>query len=92
MDLLTRIIIPVLIIVGVYGLIKLIAKKEQFKSATFVKARIIIGSVGIGYFLALAIQSGELQDIILTCLFALLLLYGVLSLQNKYMEIKKPES
>ena len=84
-------IIPVILILCTYLLIQL-NNMSWLRDTKFIKARIIIGSAGIGYFLALAVQSGKPKDIILTCLFALLLIYGVLSLQNKYMKIKKPES
>jgi hypothetical protein len=91
MEFILKTALPVIIMVTLYIFIKLNSEKHWFKNSNFIKARIIIGSAGIGYFLALAIQSGKPKDIILTSLFALLLLYGVLSLQNKYTEIKKRE-
>ena len=55
----------------------------------FIKARIIIGCIGVGYFLSMAIEDGNPRTIISTVFFAILIIYGVISLQNKYLSVKK---
>ncbi len=85
MDYITNLIIPILIILGLYLIVKL-SSKTRFNHVQAIKSRIILGSIGIGYFMSIAIQSGEWKTITLTVIFALLILYGILSLFKKYFD------
>lgn len=55
----------------------------------FIKVRIIIGCIGVGYFMTTAIQSGNSREIIGTGFIAMLVVYGVVMLQNKYFSVKE---
>jgi len=89
MEILSKVILPVLIIVTFYLLIRIIVKKGLLATGIFVKARIITGCIGIGYFLSVAIQSQNRSEIINTSLISVLVLFGVIMLQNKYLYFKK---
>ena len=86
---LTKIILPLLMVIALYLLFRYINIKEIIVKEAFIKARIILGCIGVGYFLFLAIQTGDLQSIIVTLLLSALVIYGVISLQNKYLTLKK---
>ncbi len=89
MEIIINIILPVLIIVAIYLLMRIIIKKGILATGIFIKARIIMGSIGIGYFLSVALQGQNIREIIANSLIAALVLYGVIMLQNKYLYVKK---
>lgn len=85
----THVILPVLTVVAIYILFGYVSIKEIIAIEAFIKARIILGCIGVGYFLFSAMESGNLKSIIITVLFSGLVTYGVISLQNKYLTLKK---
>ena len=82
MEVIINIILPVLLIVAFYLLIRIIIKKDLLASGIFIKTRIIIGCIGIGYFLSAALQGQNIREIIANSLIAALVLYGVIMLHK----------
>lgn len=88
MDLLKS-LLPLLIILAIYFTIRIPALKNRLTSAAAIKARIVIGCLGAGAFLGIAVIGGNVREIVITTLFVSLVIYGVVSLQNKYLYLKK---
>lgn len=88
MDLLES-ILPVLLILVVYITLRIPALKDSLTSAPAIKARIVIGCLGAGVFLGIAISSADIKEIVITSLIVSLVIYGAVSLQNKYLYVKK---
>lgn len=88
MHLLTS-IIPVLVAVVIFLAMRIPSVKKRLTSATAIKARIVIGCLGARVLLGMAILGGDLQEIIIVSLIVSLVVYGVISLQNKYLYVKK---
>ncbi|MBB2146226.1 hypothetical protein GM921_12065 [Pedobacter sp. LMG 31464] len=79
-------ITPFLFIIGLY-LISFFIQK-LFKLETAIKIRILIGCIGIGVYLCLAFQAESLKTTIVLTLLSGTILYGVVSLMNKYLDLK----
>ncbi|MBC7757452.1 MAG: hypothetical protein H7069_01240 [Phormidesmis sp. FL-bin-119] len=82
-------LLPVLVILAIYLTMRIPALKDSLTSAAAIKARIVIGCLGAGAFLGIAVLGGNLREIVLTSLIVSLVIYGVVSLQNKYLYVKK---
>ena len=82
-------LLPVLIIIAIYFTMRIPALKNRLKSASAIKARIVIGCLGAGAFCGIAVIAGSVREKIITTLFVSLVIYGVVSLQNKYLYVKK---
>jgi hypothetical protein len=81
--------LPVLIILAIYLTMRVPALKKSLTSAAAIKARIVLGCLGAGAFLGIAVIGGNVREIVITTLFVSLVIYGVVSLQNKYLYLKK---
>lgn len=82
-------ILPLLLIIVVYLILRIPIIKYGITSATAIKARIVLGCLGAGVFLGIAIFSGDIKEIFIAVLIAGLIIYGAVSLQNKYLIVKK---
>ena len=81
--------LPVLIILAIYLAMRIPALKNSLTSGAVIKARIVIGCLGSGAFLGIAVLGGNFREIVMTSLIVSLVIYGVVSLQNKYLFVKK---
>lgn len=88
MDLLKS-LLPVLVILAIYLIMRIPALKNSLTSGLAIKARIVIGCLGAGAFLGIAVLGGNVKEIVNTILIVSLVIYGVVSLQNKYLFVKK---
>ena len=88
MEYLKSIIIPLLVIVVFYLLLLFAKNKKLFNLEIFIKIRILIGCIGVGVFLCLAFQEHALSKILNLTILACILFYGVVSLMNKYLNLK----
>lgn len=88
MDLLKS-LIPVLLIVVIFLTMQIPSIKKGLTSAIAIKARIVIGCLAAGVLLGMAILGGDLKEIIIVSLIASLVIFGVVSLQNKYLYVKR---
>ncbi len=88
MDLLKS-LLPILIILVIYLVLRIPAFKNILTSASAIKARIVVGCLGAGTLLGMAVLGGNTKDIAITTLIVSLIVYGAVALQNKYLYVKK---
>ena len=89
MEIFLKVILPVLIIIAFYLLIRFITKKGAISTDIFIKVRILVGAVASGVFICLAIQGQDLREIFILSGLAAIVFYGVVMLQSKYLSVKK---
>lgn len=82
-------LLPVLVTIAIYLLMRIPALKNVWTSAFAIKTRIVIGCLGAGSFLGIAILGGDVKEIVSAILIVSLVIYGVVSLQNKYFYLEK---
>lgn len=88
MDAILKIGVPVIIMVLFYVILKMVNRKDSPKDL-FVKIRILFGCIGIGVFLSQAYYSETFRTAEPLVLLSLIVFYGVVSLQNKYLPFRK---
>ena len=87
METLLKVGIPIIIVTLFYLILKIVNKKDSRKDL-FIKFRILLGCIGIGVFLNVAYSSETIRTAITPILLSLVLFYGVVSLQNKYLPFR----
>ncbi|MBB2148637.1 hypothetical protein [Pedobacter gandavensis] len=83
-----KVIVALVMMIGFFLLISYFTKNEA-KLVLFLKARILLGCTASGFFIPQAINSSAPKQIILFALLASVILFGVVSMQNKYFTLKK---
>ncbi len=78
-----KLIVPILIVIGFFIIIKIFEKKGVFSNSTILKVRLLLGGIGTGVFLTNAYYAEKIRDIITLILLSLLMLYGVIRLLKK---------
>ncbi|WP_276360146.1 hypothetical protein [Daejeonella sp. H1SJ63] len=73
----------------IYLIMRIPALKKGMTSSLGIKARIVLGCLGAGVFLGIAIFSGDIKEIIIVSIIVSLVIYGAVSLQNKFLYVKK---
>lgn len=84
MEILLKVVIPIMMVGLLYLILRVLNKKES-QSEFFVKLRILFGCIGVGIFLCLAYSSPTIRTAIPFLLLSLLVFYGVVVLQKKYL-------
>lgn len=82
-------LLPVLVILAIYLTMRIPALNNVWTSSPAIKTRMVIGCLGAGSFLGIAILGGDVKEIVSAILIVSLVIYGVVSLQNKYFYLKK---
>lgn len=77
-------ILPILAIVGVFILVQLITKKNLLNNNIFIRIRILLGCVFVGFLISEMSKATSVNSIIMKVLLAGMILYGVYRLQKKY--------
>ena len=88
MEIFLKVVVPVIIIVLFYVICQIVDKKDSPNKILFVKLRILLGSIAIGFFLSEAYSSATISTATRFIFFSLIGLYGVTNLHNKYLSSK----
>jgi hypothetical protein len=87
METFLNLLLPIMIVTLCYLILNIVSRKDRFKDL-FIKLRFLLGCIGIGVFLHKAYLAETISSAINPILLALLLFYGVVSLQNKYLPFR----
>jgi hypothetical protein len=88
MDFFLNIIVPILVVVAFYFIMKFVNTKDSYKEL-FVKFRILLGCIGVGIFLREAYSKETFHAAVPLLLLSILLFYGAVYLQSKNLTLKK---
>lgn len=84
-------ILPVLIFTGLFFLVYFLTKKNILNNNVFVRIRILLGCIYVGYLVSEITRGASIRSVITLILLAVLIIYSVYSLQKKYFILKNSD-
>jgi hypothetical protein len=81
-------ILPLLIFSGLFILLYFLTRKNILNNNFFVRIRILLGCIYIGYLVSEILQASSIRSVITLLLLSGIILFGVYSLQKKFFIIK----
>ncbi len=81
--------LPVIIAIGAFLLVQFLTKKNILNNNHFVRIRILLGCIYVGYLIAEIVQATSVRSIITLTGLASLIIFGVYILQKRYFTLKE---
>ena len=84
-------ILPILIFTALFFLVYFLTKKNILNNNFFVRIRIVLGCIYVGYLVHEISQGASTRSVITLTALAGIILYGVYLLQKKYFILKSSD-